>query len=334
MEPNMVNKTQLAFLVLAPALALANTSATEEQPEPVAIFATVNEHTISVEEYAFWLREGARDRFYHGAIPKEQIESFQREVADNIASDLLLQEEAAKRGLSVDEEAVQSRIEIKFAGRARAGRPVQPGSLEEQLLAAGIERKMIIEALRQELQGRVEQDPDGVRSYYQDNPGKFTQPARQRVSLIIKQVEPGATQEAWGESILAIQEVHRKLKIGGDFSELARTTSDHSSAVNGGDMGYLHEGMLGDNAEAAVKKLEPGEFTDPLMVLEGVAIFKLTSVAPPRKMAFRDVEERASGLWLQAEGERRWRVLIEKLRASASIQMEEQYLTLQGAAGQ
>ena len=43
------------------------------------------------------------------------------------------------------------------------------------------------------------------------------------------------------------------------FAELAQEFSSHASAVNGGDLGYLHQDMLENVAQQAVDKLKVGE---------------------------------------------------------------------------
>ena len=92
-------------------------------------------------------------------------------------------------------------------------------------------------------------------------------------------------------------------------------------------MGYVHKGMLSADVEEALAGKQPGEVTAPLMVLEGVALFKLTDRQSARLAKYEDVRERAVELWTSAEQERAWQALIADLRSATTVKIEEKYLT-------
>jgi len=120
--------------------------------------------------------------------------------------------------------------------------------------------------------------------------------------------------------------VVERLESGEDFAELAAAHSSDMSASAGGDMGYQHEGALSPDAEAAIAALDVGDVSEPVRVLEGMAIFKLLDRRPQRLREFSDVEERAAQLWIRQAGDDRWQALAAELRADADIQVDTDYL--------
>jgi parvulin-like peptidyl-prolyl isomerase len=94
-------------------------------------------------------------------------------------------------------------------------------------------------------------------------------------------------------------------------------------------MGYLHRGMLGDQAQQAVDALAVGEVGEPVTLLEGMAIFRLEDRPTLQLLAFEEVRERARGLWLREYGEQAWQELLKRLRADTVITVDEgHYLPL------
>ena len=117
-----------------------------------------------------------------------------------------------------------------------------------------------------------------------------------------------------------------RLADGADFAELASLHSSDSTAQQGGDMGYLHAGMLSPDAEAAVAQLDVGGISEPVRVLEGMAIFKLVDRRPEQLRSFDDVRERATELWIRQAGEERWQQLVADLRAGSEIYVDADHL--------
>jgi len=58
------------------------------------------------------------------------------------------------------------------------------------------------------------------------------------------------------------EDILKKLRMGKEFSELARKFSNCASAVNGGDLGEIKIGKAHEDFEEAALKLKPGQTTD------------------------------------------------------------------------
>jgi parvulin-like peptidyl-prolyl isomerase len=170
-----------------------------------------------------------------------------------------------------------------------------------------------------------------LRAYYAANPEKFTEPERFRVSSILLKVDPSAPAAAWDAAMAEAVGIVSRLRAGGDFRELARLHSGDASAEQGGDMGYLHRGMMGSRAQVAIDAADLGVVTDPVRLLEGVAIFRVDERPVRRLHPLEDVAERAQDLWLREQRESRWSEFLDGLSKQAEIHVNPQhYLPLPG----
>ena len=115
----------------------------------------------------------------------------------------------------------------------------------------------------------------------------------------------------------------QQLRDGADFAELARSHSGDKTAEQGGDMGYLHRGMLAEPAEKAIAELDIGGVSDPLRVLEGIAIFKVTERQPAQLRSYDNVTERARDLWRRHQSDTAWEALKRQLRDTTPIKIND-----------
>jgi parvulin-like peptidyl-prolyl isomerase len=100
-------------------------------------------------------------------------------------------------------------------------------------------------------------------------------------------------------------------------------------------MGYVHRGMLAPAVQVALDDLEPGAITEPVTVLEGVAVFRLLEQQEASLNPFDAVRDRAVQLWERSEADSAWKGLIEQLRASTPVQINENhYLALPAGQAQ
>jgi parvulin-like peptidyl-prolyl isomerase len=299
-----------------------------------AVFAVVDGTVISTAEFAAAMRAGVRRKYYHGKVPDSAIPAFQREVGRDLIRRVLLLKEAERRSVVPDPGWVQPRLE-RFEQRYR--RHAREASEEERQRALAqartqLEMESRIRNLEAAVRAAVPEATEAVvRAYYDAHPEKFTEPERFRVSAILLEVDASAPAATWQAARDEAEDLVRRLRGGADFAELARLHSGDASAADGGDMGYLHRGMLGAPAQEAVDAAAIGEVLDPVRLLEGVAIFRVDERPPRRLRDFDEVRERAAALRLQEERDAAWNGLLERLEAQAHIRVNEQhYLPMPG----
>jgi parvulin-like peptidyl-prolyl isomerase len=298
-------------------------AASKDVAKPLDYIAIVGGHRISIQEYISELRKGMRKRFYHGKIPEEEQKKFRKEVAEEMVERRLLIQEAERRSIKPDEAEVERAVKAfdeKFKDNEEWPKardqvlPVLRKKLEGDSLAAQL--KDSVHAIADPTQAEL-------RAYYEAHKELFTTPERVRVSLIMLRVDPSSPSEVWKQASEEASAIVDRINNGADFAELARIHSSDASSQKGGDMGFVHAGMLGENAQSVLSLMEPGEVSAPVVLLEGVAIFRLDDRVEPKINAFEDVMQRATKLYKRENADKAWAALIEKLRAETPIQMND-----------
>lgn len=286
------------------------------------VFATVGDVEVSVEEFEANFHAGARQRFYHGSVPAEDLEAFRHEVAEEMIDRILLLQEADRRGIVPDKDWMEKEM-AQYADRiATSAEPERARAL----VRAQLSGDSVIARLKAQVEAIPEIDEDQVRAWYRANPELFTTPERARVSLILLKVEPWASGEQWEAAFLEAQRIHQRLENGSDFAALARLHSADGSAAQGGDLGYVHRGMLSSDAQQVVDKMSPGEISEPVHLLQGFAIFRLEARTEPELNAFDQVAERARGLLRRELQEQARARLLRDLRDKTRIEINRAVL--------
>jgi parvulin-like peptidyl-prolyl isomerase len=292
------------------------------------VFARVGEHVVTLDEFQAALAAGMRQKYYHGRPPEAELARFQREVAEQLIDEVLLLAEARRRGLEADAQAVQEQLS---AYERRYGASAQWQARREKWLpglAEQLRRRSLLQRLEQQVKAAPEPDEAQLRAYYESHRDLFTEPEQVRLSLILLKVDPSSPESAWQGAAAEAARLRRRLEQGGDFGELARVHSADPSASRGGDLGYVHRGMLPESLQnRVIDALAPGAVSPPVRLLEGVALVRLEERKPARLRPFAEVRQRAAELWARDQGERAWRGLIVRLRSGTEIRIDESRFT-------
>ncbi|MGE5650087.1 MAG: peptidylprolyl isomerase, partial [Bacillota bacterium] len=270
-----------------------------------------------------------RNKFYHGKPPEGGIGALQREVADQLVARILLVREAKHRGLKAEQDEVRKTIqsyEQRYAGSEQWKKTrdqVLPG------LTARLEEDSLLAQLEKNVRNVPKPSMKDVKAYYAAHPEKFTEPEQLHVSVILLKVEPSSPGTAWVKANEEAQAIVKKLQAGADFAEMARLHSADDTAKKGGDMGYLHGGMLPDGTQVVLNAMKPGDISNPVQVLEGMAVFRLDDRKVAKLNSFEKVQSRAQDLLQRDQSEQAWSGLIAELRKKTPARIDDsQFLPL------
>ncbi len=318
----------LFVLGLMSAPLLAGEAITDSTQPPLAsdVFAVVDGEIISQQTFDTFLHVGKRQRFFHGDIPAEQEAEFRKEVAQRLIDQALLRAVVRERQIVADPERVKAQlasIEARYESRPH-WKAQREGMLAE--LRPQVEEQSQLEQLEAQVRQVDASDEAGVMAYYRANPEKFTTPERLRVSLILLGVEPWAQAARWQAALDEAQRLIKQLQQGGDFAEMARLHSSDGSALKGGDLGYVHKGMLADEAQRVIDGVKPGEVSGAVRLLKGVAIFRVEERVVPVLNPFERVAERAQELYVREISDKNWRKFIDEMRSSADVSVRDPLL--------
>jgi parvulin-like peptidyl-prolyl isomerase len=313
----------VAVLALASSAAPAAEPAAAPAPHALAppAIAKVNGREIGAAEYEQALLALVRQRYYHRAPPEGEMGAVRREVADSLIDLILVADEAKRRGIEPDPAQVGrdlERIEARFRK--------MPGweSMREAQVArwrADLEERSRAEILERRVRAEVAPTDAEVRAYYERNPAQFTEPEKVRVSVILLRVDPGAGKAARDRAREEAAAIRARLAKGADFAELAKIHSSDPTADKGGDMGFVHRGALPEAVQEVLDKLGEGDLSQPLEVLEGIAIVRVGARQPAALRPFEAVAPRARELYRRGAADEAWKSFVAKLRAAATVEV-------------
>lgn len=285
--------------------------------------AIVNGQKVPMGLYVSALRKGIKDRFYHGKVEEDEAKKFRKEIAEEMIERALLVQEANRQKLKPNADEVEKSIK---AFDARFQDDPEWLKARDRVLPR-LREKLNDDSLAKVIKSRVmsvKLPTEGeLKEYYAEHKDLFTTPARSRVSLILLRVDPSSSSEVWKQASEEAASIVERINGGADFAELARIHSSDKSAENGGDMGFVHLGMLGENAQNILDIMEPGEVSAPVVLLEGVSIFRLDERTTPLLNSFESVKDRAQKLYQREKGEAAWQALLARLHEAAKIEVND-----------
>jgi hypothetical protein len=313
---------------LLPALALASTVAAAADPpapvhaDPAAAVVTVNGRVITASEYDQALTATVRNRYYHRAPPDGEMATVRRDVADSLIELTLVSAEARRRGVAADAGRIDKDLE-KIEARFRS----MPGWAEHRgpqvaRWRADLEERYLAETLEKQVRAGVSPTADQVRQFYDANPALFTEPEKVRLGLILLKVDPSAGKAARDRAREEAAGIRQRIAKGADFAELARIHSGDESAAKGGDMGFVHRGALPEPVQAVADKLDGGRVSDPVDVLEGIAIVRVSERVPSQLRPYDAVADRARELLRRKMADEAWKSFVAGLRGNAKIEID------------
>jgi parvulin-like peptidyl-prolyl isomerase len=296
----------------------ANADNPDSAADQGSIFAQIDDLTISKDEFEAIFQSAVRYKYFHGKVPQEELEKFRKQVAEDIVTQQLVYNQALK-----DREKINEGVDA--FDLQNINNPEWQARREKVLdkLVAKMERQDLIEKLEASVRDIPLPDASAVRQFYLDNPEKFTEPERRRVSVILFKVPPYAAEDEWLEAEAELASLKQRVESGEDFAALAKKYSGHASAASGGDLGFLHQGVLEPVVQQKVEALELDQLTDPIRVLEGITLFQLNGIQSAELKAFSEVKERAADLLYRELQDSAWESYLNSLRSSAKVHVYE-----------
>lgn len=291
--------------------------------DAVPVFARVGDAVVTQKDYDDALAVASRNKFYHGKPPQEEVARLQREVANSLVDEVLLLREARRRKLQPDAAAVKQQID-GYEARYKTSEMWQKN---KATMLPPLKKKLEQNSLLDQLHATVRKLPEPnaaqVRTYYEQHKDKFTEPEQVKVSMILLKVDPSSPQAKWNGAVEEGAAIVKRLRGGADFAQLANLHSGDASASKGGQLDYVHRGMLPEAAQAAVDKLQPGVIAEPVLLLEGVAVLRLDGRKPAKLNPLPAVQQRAHDLLVRDQADQAWADLLARLHQETPPRIDE-----------
>lgn len=247
---------------------------------PEAAVATVDGERVTLAEAnllaSFWLDATAPE-----ARRTQSRRQLQRRAIDNLVQQMVLVDEAERRGYAVADSLIDGRI-AQWEAQSGSSEQVQErlershvtlGTVREHLRRDAVIQQMISELVSDTLEVR----DDEVAAYYQEHPEHFDN-LSVHARHILLMTTPGAPPESLAATRQRAEALRQRILAGEDLGELSRRHSDCPSASQGGDLGFARRGQWVPPFEQAALALAPGEISEVVETNYGFHIIEVLEI--------------------------------------------------------
>jgi peptidyl-prolyl cis-trans isomerase D len=141
-----------------------------------------------------------------------------------------------------------------------------------------------------DFEGKVQVSPEEIKRYYDQQKEQFKTPKKVKTREILIKINPADPPEKVAEKRKRADEVLEKAKKTKDFGSLARQYSESTTASTGGDLGWIQEGAVIEAVGKVLFSAKKGEVSGPVMVGEGLYIFKIEDMTEEKLKPLDEVK--------------------------------------------
>ncbi|WP_432770197.1 MAG: peptidylprolyl isomerase [Sphingopyxis sp.] len=205
-------------------------------------------------------------------LPPEEIQRLRQQVFSNLIDEKLQIQEARAADITIDENLVNEQF-ARLATRYKQ----TPEQFAAYLAARGSSSAAVKQQIRGEyawdrllarnIQATTNVSTDEVESVVQR-----MNDAKGQDEFQLGEIYLSATPENAASVVENARKIIQSLQAGGSFAAYARQFSEASTAVVGGDLGWVKAAQLPPSMAEAATQMQPGQLVGPIEVPGGVSI--------------------------------------------------------------
>jgi peptidyl-prolyl cis-trans isomerase SurA len=248
------------------------------------------------------------------------------EALNMIVEEKLQLQEGKKRGLEVDDSAVEAAVKD-----IEQKNGLQEGQLAVMLESEGRSMEsyknhihdqiLVSKVVRFELGSRINISERKIAKYYHKNQKDFWDPGKARVRHILILTEEGLSADKKQKKYLLVKSILREVKDGRDFAAAAKEYSEDISASEGGDVGFVEKDKMLPEFENAVYRMKEGEISDIVETDYGYHIIKVDKVLAGRTLPLKDVKDKIQFILSSKKQKSAYEEWMNELRQTAFIEI-------------
>jgi len=301
------------LIVLAAGAAAAGEPSGSKGGEPEVV-ARVNGEAVTRPEL---------QRLLDAPVPRGQLEqelgvrmvdskAVERLALQKLIQRRLLLQEARRRNIRVTNQEYDealSALRRRFKDLRSFGVWMKERGLDDKSLSETIRTDILMTRVRAALVEEVRLTDEQVKEYYEALKNDLKTAGKVRLRIIAVK-DKGAA-----EQIMAA------LKIGADFSRLARERSLGRRAAQGGDTGWVNPRTLPSPLQEAVGTMKPGETAGPLQRGAEFLIVRLEGRRPVKTKSLAEVRPEIERLLLPAKQQEVYQAWLTGQEEKAKIEV-------------
>jgi len=266
----------LATAAFIAATSLTTTASAQEQPtRSHGIAAVVNDDIVTTRD----LEQRVLLMFATTGVERseETIQRVQVQALRNLVDEHIQMQEAEKFNQSIADEEVNRSV-ARLIGR----NGLDPNEVAQRLASIGVSIETLRDQVRSEIAWqRIVNGLYGTRIRISDAQIDETfnrlSANASKPNFRVGEIYIEATPDIGGMdgAMKGAEAMIEQVQQGAPFALLAQQFSSSPTAAQGGDLGWVREGELREEIDAAILALEPGKLSPPIQVPGGVYVIAL-----------------------------------------------------------
>ena len=294
------------------------------------IVARVNNQIITKSDYERAQSELDQEMRQRGATMQEISESH-KDLLRNLIDQQLWLAKGKEMGITGETELINRLNDIRKQYNLATMEDLEKAAKDQGVsfedFKANIRNQIVTQQVMRDQVGRkIAPTPGELQRYFEAHRQEYAQPESITLGEIL--ISTGSTPDdpqKLTEAKNKADDIEARLAAGGDFSQLARSFSDGTTATTGGELGTYKKGQLGEPFEGKTFGLKVGGVTEPIRTKQGYVILKVLAHSQGGIPQMKDVESDVEQNYFEAKAGPAMRQYLAQMRDEAAIYIKDGY---------
>ena len=294
------------------------------------IIARVNNQIITKTDYDRAQNELDQEMRQRGASMQEISESH-KDLLRNLIDQQLWLAKGKELGITGETELVNRLNDIRKQYNLATMEDLEKAAKDQGVsfedFKANIRNQIVTQQVMRDQVGRkIQPTPGELQRYFEAHKSEYAQPESVKLGEIL--ISTGTNpddQQKLAEAKAKADDIEARLKAGGDFTQLARSFSEGTTAATGGELGTYKRGQLDKTFEEKTFGLKTGDVTEPIRTKQGYIILKVLEHNQAGAPQFKDVENEVEQNYFEAKAGPAMREYLGQMRDEAAIYIKPGY---------
>jgi peptidyl-prolyl cis-trans isomerase SurA len=294
------------------------------------IIARINDQIITKSDYERAQNELDQEMRQRGSSMQD-ISEAHKDLLRNLIDQQLWLAKGKELGVTGDTELVNRLNDIRKQYNLATMEDLEKAAKEQGVsfedFKANIRNQIITqEVMREQVGRKIAPTPGEIQRYFEAHKEQYAQPESVKLSeILISTGSQPDDQQKLAEAKAKADDIENRLHGGADFTQMARSFSDGSTAASGGDLGQYKRGQLDKAFEDKTFGLRAGEVTEPIRTKQGYVILKVDAHVPGGVPQLKDVQNDVEQNYFEEKAGPAMRQYLAQMRDEAAIYIKPGY---------
>jgi parvulin-like peptidyl-prolyl isomerase len=264
---------------------------------------------------------------YKGADKERMIADTRLAILNRMIENLLIEQEAKKSGITVQDEEVMASIKDIAANKKMTMEALKQSLSREgttfEAYKKDVRNSMIrIRLLRREVRSKVSVSNEEIGAYYSLHRDEYEGTEAVRIKQILLIFPKNMDKDAKARLHATATDLLNRLKAGESFDQLAAHYSQGPAASSGGDLGFVEKGAILPEVEKVAFSLEKGSISD---IIESPVGYHIIKVTDRRGAGIKPIETVREEIKAKLENEKidkKYESWLSELKAKSLVEIK------------